>query len=170
QEIDAWLDALPVRQRALALFLYASDLTRDQIADAVALPPAALAAAFGGVKTDLLNFFRMEWEAPPPPPIPPGPAIEYRETGVALAALLAPDAAATATARITGISSDLYAGWSLLATVTGLPADRSLALGGPILLEPDKPERRRMVAVALAEISDPHDETRRFLVKAFAID
>ena len=31
-EIDAWLDALPARQRALALSLYASDATHDKIA------------------------------------------------------------------------------------------------------------------------------------------
>jgi hypothetical protein len=187
-EIDAWLDALPARQRALALFLYASDVKRDEIADAVGLPGAGLAIASRGVKADLLKFFRHQWESAPPPPIPGGPALEYREAGQALAALLAPGeapreapgeatggaaltpAAAAPTVRITGISSEIYAGWSLLARVTGLPADRSLELAAPILLEPDKPGRRRMIAVALDEISDPHDATRRFLVKAFAID
>lgn len=186
-EIDAWLDALPARQRALALFLYASDLSRAEIADAIGLPIGVLPTAFREVKADLLKFFRQEWEAAPPPPTPGGQAIEYREAGQALAALLGPPAApppapgsaapaAPPTAasapnvRITGISSDVYAGWSLLAIVTGLPPERSLELPAPIILEPDKPGRRRMIAVVLEEISDRNDQTRRFLIKAFAID
>jgi len=184
-EIDAWLDALPARQRALALSLYASDATHDQIAAAVGLPPAGLAAAQQGVKGDLLNFYRADWSAAPPPPIPADPAIEYSEAGRQFAALLVPAAlvpaalapgtapaaaAARTTVRISGISRDIYAGWSLLATVTGLPADRSIALDAPVLLDPDKPDHRRMIAVALDEMSDPHDATRRFLVKAYAID
>ena len=44
-EIDAWLDALPARQRALALSLYASDATHDEITDAVGLPPDGLTGA-----------------------------------------------------------------------------------------------------------------------------
>ncbi len=185
QEIDAWLEALPARQRAIALFLYASDVTNDDIAEAVGLAPAELGAAFRAVKADLLKFFRQEWEAAPPPPAPASPAVEFREAGQALAPLLAPPVAPPAilsqaapsppapppiTARVTGISTDLYSGWSLLATVTGLASDRGLEIAAPILLEPDKPGRRRMVAVALDEISDPQDKTRRFLIKAFAID
>src|SRR5205823_15126420 len=65
---------------------------------------------------------------------------------------------------------DVYAGWSLLATVTRLPPERSLELADPILLEPDKPGRRRMIAIGAEEISDPKDNPRRFLLKAFAID
>ncbi len=169
-EIDAWLDALPARQRALALLLYASGLTHQQMADAVGLPPSALAAAFGGVKDDLLKFFREESVGPPPPPIPPAPAIEYREAGQSLAGLLKPDPAGSATVRITGISRHVYAGWSLFATVTGLPPDRSLDVDQPILIVPDAPGKRRMIVVARDEIGDPHDDTRRFLLKAFAID
>lgn len=170
QEIDAWLDALPARQRALALLLYAPELTDNEMADAVGLPPPALAVALRGVKASLLKFFRAESNNAPPPAIPPRPAAETPEAGWALAALLQPVAALPAAARITGISRDVYAGWSLFATVTGLSPDRPLDLGEPILLEPDGPGRRRMIVVALDEISDPRDLPRRFLLKAFAID
>lgn len=71
---------------------------------------------------------------------------------------------------ITGISRELYSGWSLLATVSGLPPDRGLDLREPVLLEPDVPGRKRMIAVAADEITRPGDKFRRFLVKAFAID
>jgi hypothetical protein len=169
-EIDAWLDALAARQRALALALYASDVTHDEIADAVGLPPGGLADALHGVKGDLLNFFRADWEAAVPPPIPAGPAMEYHEAGQGFGTLLMPASTAAASVRVTGISRDIYGGWSLLATVTGLPADRSLQLDGPVLLAADEPGHRRMIAVALDEISDPHSEIRRFLVKAYAID
>ena len=173
-EIDAWLAALPARQRALAAFLYASDVGNNTVADAVGLPPAALAAASRGVKSNLLRFFRSDWDAPTPPPVPDAPAIEFSEAAQDLAVLLAPPASpdrpAAMTARVTGISSEVYAGWSLLATVTGLPADRQLELAAPILLEPDAPGHRRMIAVALDEIADSHDAIRRFLVKAYAID
>src|SRR5579883_1141287 len=40
-EVDAWLDGLPPRQRALALFLYASDVTAKEEAEALGLPLAA---------------------------------------------------------------------------------------------------------------------------------
>src|SRR5207248_10419184 len=39
QEIDAWLDGLPPKQRAIALLLYASHLTQREMAAAVGLPP-----------------------------------------------------------------------------------------------------------------------------------
>ena len=58
----------------------------------------------------------------------------------------------------------------MLATIRGLPADRNLELGEPILVEPDRPGHRRMIVVGLEEISDPHEASRRFLLKAFAID
>ncbi|HEX3953623.1 MAG TPA: hypothetical protein VHW90_08630 [Stellaceae bacterium] len=196
-EIDAWLDALPPRQRAIALFLYASDTSRDDVAEAVGLPATDIEGASRDVKADLLRFFRENWDRPLPPPIPPAPAVEFREADAPLAAILKPlgppfpliPVAATKplpgaapppappppnvagiTAKVTGISSDVYAGWSLLVTVTGLPPDRSLDLHEPILLAPNASGRRRMIAVALDEISDPHDEKRRFLLKAFAID
>lgn len=167
-EIDSWLDALTARQRALALFLYASEPTQDEIADAIGLPPDAVAAASRGVKDDLLKFFRADWTAAPP--APRDRAIQHDAAGQDLAALLVPNSTVAASARVTGISRDIYAGWSLLATVTGLPGDRNLELGAPILLAPDEPGHRRMIAVAVDEISDPHDKIRRFLVKAFAID
>lgn len=174
-EIDAWLDALPPRQRALAVSLYASAATPREIAAALGLPAGGVDAALRGVKTDLLQYYRADWNAAPPPPVPSDPPLEYREAAQPLAALLAPQPTSAAgnpaaKMRITGISPDIYAGWSLLATVTGLPPGRGLQLNGPILLEPDRPGHRRMIAVALDEISDPHDATRRFLLKAYALD
>jgi DNA-directed RNA polymerase specialized sigma24 family protein len=179
-EIDAWLDGLPVRQRVLALLLYAAGLTQQEMADAVGLSVPALPAASNRVKGDLLKFFRAETDSTPAPSAAPGPAsgpaIRYREAGQGLATLLQPGAASPAavrtpvTVRITGISGDVYAGWSLLATVRGLPAERTLEIGEPILVEPDRPGHRRMIVVAAEEVSDPHDASRRFLLKAFAID
>jgi len=184
-EIDAWLEALPARRRTLALFLYASGLNPQEMADATGLPPAALAGEFRGVKNDLLKFFRSEVSSTPPPPIP-GPAMEYRIGGPNLAGLLAPaapppqatpagsgPASAPANAprlRITGIAPDIYAGWSMLASATGLPPERTLEIGEPLLLEPDAPGHRRMIVTAAEEVSDPHDQVRRFLLKAYAID
>jgi DNA-directed RNA polymerase specialized sigma24 family protein len=179
QEIDAWLDGLPAKQRAIALLLYASHLTQQEMASAVGLPPPGLAAGFRGVKTDLLKFFRAESDsapaAPASAPRPPASTMEYRVAGQPLAALLTPDPRKAdgqkpASVRITGISSDVYAGWSLLATVIGLPPERGLEISEPLLVEPDGPGRRRMIVVASDEISDPPDNPRRFLLKAFAID
>lgn len=191
-EIDAWLDGLPTRQRSLALFLYSPHPNRKEVADAVGLPPAALTSEFGSVKGGLLRFFRSETDVAPPPPSPAGPAMQYSVAGATLGGLLKPPGAPPAATgsppakppptkppptgatpsnvRITGISQDIYAGWSLLATITGLPADRSLDVDAPILLEPDTPGRRRMIVVGVEEISDRHDQTRRFLLKAYAID
>ena len=56
------------------------------------------------------------------------------------------------------------------AIVTKVPPDRSVEISEPFLLEPDAPERRRMIVTAVDEISDPHDAPRRFLIKAYAID
>jgi DNA-directed RNA polymerase specialized sigma24 family protein len=170
QEIDAWLDALPARERALALLLYASNVTREEMADAVGLSLPALAVAFRGAKIDLLKFFREEWIDAPPPPTQPSPGMEYREAGVPLADLIRPDSGRAFTAHITGISGDIFAGWSLLATLPGLPADRNLDLAQPILVEPDRPGRKRMIVVGADEIGSPHELPRRFLLKAFAID
>ena len=105
-----------------------------------------------------------------PPPIPDAPAIEYREAGQDLPALIAPEAKAAAKLRITGTSNDIYAGWSLIASVTGLAADRRLDLDAPVILEPDEAGHHRMLSIGIEEIGDAHDEVRRFLVKAYAID
>lgn len=175
-EIDAWLDALPPRQRAVALFLYASRLGDRQMADAVGLPPAALDEGFQQAKTGLLKFFRAEPDAVPSASDPPaGRAMAYSLAGQSLADLLNPQSnqpgyQRAAAVRITGISSHFYAGWSLLATVTGLPSEQSLEIPEPILVVPDQPEKQRMIVVAADEISDPHDTPRRFLLKAYAID
>jgi hypothetical protein len=180
-EIDAWLNGLPPRQRTLALFLYASHLSEQQMADAVRLAPTALAEGFKEAKTGLLRFFRAEPDAVPvaaDPPAPMGRAMAYSLAGQSLAELLNPPpkppaprpALPAAAVHITGISADFYAGWSLLATVTGLPPDQALDISEPILVTPDQPEHRRMIVVAAAEISDPHDKPRRFLLKAYAID
>jgi len=72
--------------------------------------------------------------------------------------------------RITGISPDIYSGWSLLATATGLPREQSLEIREPFLLEPDARGQKRMIVTGAAEITDPGDNPRRFLLKAFAID
>jgi len=72
--------------------------------------------------------------------------------------------------RISGISPDIYSGWSLLATATGLPPEQTLEIREPFLLEPDLPNHKRMIVTAAAEISNPGDNPRRFLLKAFAID
>jgi hypothetical protein len=227
-EIDAWLNALAPRRRAVALFLYASHPKPEEIAGAIGESPAALSAQFREVKSDLLKFFRADWSSAPPPPIPAGPAMEYSVASPPLAALLAapppepakpaepqaenapvkpdeppvgeksekdtkvvkakktkdanpPESAAKPdpkpsvppgrpTVRITGIAPDIFAGWSLLATVTGLAPERSLDIKEPLLVLPNDPERRRMIVTAAEEISDPHDETRHFLLKAYAID
>jgi DNA-directed RNA polymerase specialized sigma24 family protein len=44
-EIDAWLDALPARQRVLALLLYAAGQTPQEMADAAGLPVAPKSTA-----------------------------------------------------------------------------------------------------------------------------
>ncbi|MBV9827882.1 MAG: hypothetical protein JO001_19805 [Alphaproteobacteria bacterium] len=192
-EIDAWINALPPRRRALALFLYASDLQQPDIAQALGISPAAMAPEFRDVKGDLLKFFRAEADVVPASPASAAPAMEYKIADANLAALLQPQpqtagsptagdnplaagpgrqpgAAANPRIRITGISPDIYAGWSLLATVTGLPAERNLEINAPLLLVPNVPEHRRMIVTGVEEISDPHDATRRFLLKAYAID
>src|SRR5579864_8798459 len=92
-EIDAWLDALPPRQRAVALFLYASRLSDRQMAEAVGLPPAALADGFLQAKTGLLKFFRADPDAVPSAsdlPAPAGRAMAYSIAGQSLADLLNP--------------------------------------------------------------------------------
>jgi DNA-directed RNA polymerase specialized sigma24 family protein len=193
QEIDQWLDSLPPRERALTLFLYASDVTPDQVAAAVGEPLGALNRRLAASKGDLLRIFREEWNVMDAPRA--GPAIEYRETGQSFAALLPPAVShapqaptppqpesidpparsrvldgAVSGLRVTGISDDLYAGWSLLATARNLPRGERIEIGEPFLLEPDTAGLKRMLVVGIAEIGNPYDEIRRFLLKAYAVD
>jgi DNA-directed RNA polymerase specialized sigma24 family protein len=227
-EIDAWLDGLPPRQRAVALFLYASDVQPSDVAAAIGLPADSMGRAVATTKINLLQFFRddadsaiptaaglpsvrpaavvatrspsMEISAPgfspsstrgssatglrsgsgprstppaapntPPMSINPAPA----DPAPVAAAPLPPNSVAGAPAaqlRITGISPDIYSGWSLLATATGLPREQSLEIRKPFLLEPDARSQKRMIVTGAAEITDPGDNPRRFLLKAFAID
>jgi hypothetical protein len=72
--------------------------------------------------------------------------------------------------RVTGISDDLYAGWSLLATGQNLPRGQRIAITQPFLLEPDAAGVKRMLVVDIAEIGDPRAVARHFLLKAYAID
>ena len=181
-EIDAWLDSLPPRQRAVALFLYASDVGEAEIAAAVGVPRSVLAQASAATKANLMTFFRQE-PPPPPPDRSAGPSMAYRIVAAAGPAAGEPGRAAPETApegrpepgepaamRIVGISADLYSGWSMMAFATGLPPGRGFDIKEPVVLEPDTPGRKRMIAVAAQEVSDPGDRYRRFLVKAYAID
>lgn len=196
QEIDQWLDSLPPRQRALTLFLYASDVTPQEIAAAVGEPAGALTRQFAASKADLLRIFHEDWQEPLSGPRA-APAIQYRESGEGLHALLQGGAAAPATSapasspdnapaaapaastrvdgvlpslRVTGISDDLYAGWSLLATGRNLPRGQRISIAQPFLLEPDAAGMKRMLVVDIAEIGNPGIEPRHFLLKAYAID
>jgi len=191
QEIDQWLDSLPPRERALTLFLY-SDVTPRDIAAAIGEPPGALARQFTASKTDLLRVFREERDALGAPHA--GPSIEYHVVGQGMAALVTPGAAPPPPAaadnpaapvgearrdlasdgapamRVTGISSDLYAGWSLLAIVKNLPRGQSIDVRDPFLLEPDTPGLKRMLVVGAVELGKPRGDIRRFLLKAYAVD
>ncbi len=170
-EIDAWLDGLPPRERALALFLYASDVTPTEVAGAVGVPLQALAKDNAATKSGLLAFSRERRDGTPHLPAPE-PAMGYRIAGTSLVRLLRPGRAADRPAgavRITGISSDLYAGWSLLAIAVDLPPDKSLDIDSPFILATDN-GNKQYLAVAAAEISKPSDPVRRFLLKAYAID
>lgn len=193
QEIDQWLDSLPPRQRALSLFLYASDITPKEIADALGEPPGALTRQQSASKTDLMRIFREDWQEPAAS-ARTGPQMAYSEGGAGLAALMEagtppapattpttdpPPAAAAAkpavdgglgSLKVTGISEDLYAGWSLLAIARNLPRGQRVTIAEPFLLEPDGADIKRMLVTDIAEIGDPNAETRRFLLKAYAID
>ena len=179
-EIDAWLGGLPPRQRAMALFLYASDVTPNEAAAAVGLKPSAAGTAFGDAKAGLLHYFRNDAAAPVRVD-GKAPAMQITDAGgfaEPLPALLRPTAAAPGTVlpgeppglRVTGISSEIYAGWSLLATATGLDHGKRLQIAAPLLLEPDTPGRKRMIVTDAVELSVPGDSPRRFLLKAYAID
>src|SRR5579885_3254448 len=140
-EVDAWLDGLPPRQRALALFLYASDVTAKEEAEALGLPLAAVSAGAARSRQGMLSYFRDGEDGAAPP----------------------------AAVRITGISPDLYAGWSLLAAVTGLPREQTLGVAAPFVVERDG-GGKRLIVTASAEITKPEAATRRFLLKAYTID
>jgi len=171
-EVDAWLDGLPPRQRALALFLYASDVTAKEEAEALGLPLAAVSAGAARSRQGMLSYFRDGED---------GAATLARTRKAApdgaapssFAALLEParaeGAAPPAAVRITGISPDLYAGWSLLAAVTGLPREQTLGVAAPFVVERDG-GGKRLIVTASAEITKPEAATRRFLLKAYTID
>jgi DNA-directed RNA polymerase specialized sigma24 family protein len=197
QEIDQWLNALPPRQRALSLFLYASDVSPQEIAAAVGESPSALGSQFNASKADLLHIFHEEWQEPVS--ASNTPAIAFAFTGQGLAGLMKGGGATAAPAsptplastandvppslpptappldgapslRVTGISDDLYAGWSLLATAYHLPRGQRISITEPFILQPDRSGMKRMLVTDIAEIGDPLSETRRFLLKAYAID
>ncbi|MBV9861391.1 MAG: sigma-70 family RNA polymerase sigma factor [Alphaproteobacteria bacterium] len=228
REIDAWLDGLNPQQRALAIFLYNSEVSPDQVAAAVGVPPGAISREIGETKTNLLRFFREDADAQAERPRA-GPPIEYRfrsqgerrrreadaaprdrsspssryrsqgDTEAAeraearwpaayqplngpaldpppeasgpalpLVALLVPGRPESI--RITGISSDIYGGWSLLAAVKGLTPGQRVDVSEPFLLLPGQQGHKRMLVVGLQEISSPAGDIRRFLLKAFSID
>lgn len=178
-EIDAWLDGLPPKERALSLFQYASNVTPQEVAHAIGIPVAAVRHDSMLARGRLLSYFREE-ESGTPPPSASGSAIEYREAGTPLTGLIdvsndesksgGPEPSPVAV-RINGISSDLYAGWSLLATVTGLPADQSLDIHGPVMLAAGSGDgERRLIVTRAVEITKPSATIRRFLLKAYTID
>lgn len=178
-EIDAWLDGLPPLQRALALFQYASDVTRPEEEAALGIAPMALRKDSTAAKTNLMTYFHEDEEAAPN--VAPRPPIEYRQAGTPVAKLLevsapasgppAADGVPGATLRVTGISADLLAGWSLLAVASGLPPDRGLDIVAPIMLAVGEGDRqRRVIVVAADEITRPDAPLRRYLLKAYAID
>jgi DNA-directed RNA polymerase specialized sigma24 family protein len=218
-EVDQWLESMPPRQRALSLFLYASDVMPGEIAAAIGEPRAALTRQFAASKGDLMRIFREEWTPASTASASGGPAMQFSMRGPSLAALMKPGAtpaaasasqsapaasgaaatdemvapangtavaarpAALTTAdppapqpgvlpalRVTGISDDLYAGWSLLAIGRDLPPGQRIAISQPFVLEPDRAGIKRMLVVDIAEIGDSRAATRRFLLKAYAID
>ncbi|HVC51300.1 MAG TPA: hypothetical protein VND87_04695 [Stellaceae bacterium] len=174
-EIDAWLDGLSPRERALALFQYASDVTPQEVADAVGISLAALKRNSTIPRKNLLWYFREDEDSTPALP-DTGPAIQYREAGTPLTSVAQPVAAAGGPAappalHITGISRELYGGWSLLATVTGLPPDQSLDIPGPIIVAAGSGDtERRLIVTRALEITKPDAEVRRFLLKAYTLD
>lgn len=202
QEVDQWLDSMPPRERALSLFLYASNVTPREVAEAVGEPPGAIGHQLAAGKADLMHIYDENWEEPLNGP-DAEPAMKFTESGEGFSALMqannapaaaqpatpqaaanaddrqtpvAPTAARDATSnglgslKVTGISDMLYAGWSLLATASELPRGQHIAVTQPFLLQPDSPKVKRMLVTDIAEIGNPNAETRRFLLKAYAID
>jgi len=116
-------------------------------------------------------------EKPEPPTTPAIPSPDAPTSAGAPPA--APPASATSAApprsglnalKVTGISDMIYSGWSLLATAQGLPRGQHIGVTQPFFLEPDSPGVKRMLVTNIAEIGSPDAETRRFLLKAYAID
>ncbi|HEX5320839.1 MAG TPA: hypothetical protein VFW46_16895 [Stellaceae bacterium] len=176
-EIDAWLDGLPPLQRALALFQYASDVTPREVAGALGIEPLAFKRDTAASRNSLMSYFREQEDGIVNNPPAATPPIEYREAGTTFAKLLetaaTPNqsgAAVGPSLRISGISTDLYAGWSLLAIATGLPPDKGLDIVGPVVLATDGDNSKRMIAVAAAEITRPDEPIRRYLIKAYTVD
>jgi DNA-directed RNA polymerase specialized sigma24 family protein len=178
-EMDAWLDGLPPMQRALALFQYASDVSRQDEAAALGIAPILLRKDSTAAKNNLMSFFHEDEDAAPN--VAPSSPIQYREAGTTVAKLLevnataagAPNPAAPLgpTLQITGISADLLAGWSLLAVATGLPPDKGLDIVAPIMLAVGGGDKqRRVLVVAADEITRPDAPIRRYLLKAYALD
>lgn len=204
QEIDQWVNSMPPRERALSLFLYASNVTQKEIAEEVGEKPGAIGRQLATGKADLLHIYDENWQEPLSGP-KANPAMKYTEAGEGFEALMtatekpatpaAPtpppaadttvDAAGAAPVRapgnntpdngigalkVTGISDLLYSGWSLIATARGLPRGQRIAVTQPFLIEPDSSAIKRMLVTDIAEISDPDADTRRFLLKAYAVD
>jgi hypothetical protein len=181
EEIDAWLDGLSPQERALAVFLYASDVSSQQIADAVGIPISSLNRDFALTKTKLLSYLREDDGIAPAPggrDREYGPAVQYRFADASVAEMMRADPPAhgdpvpgnpAATLRISGISTDLFAGWSLLAIVNGLPPDQTLRVNTPFIVAADG-GTKRMIVVGVAEITASELPVRRFLLKAYAID
>jgi DNA-directed RNA polymerase specialized sigma24 family protein len=117
-----------------------------------------------------------EKPAPSAPPAAPAPDATASASGAPSAAAPVtatptdPPAGGLGSLKVTGISDMIYSGWSLIATTQGLPRGQRIAITQPFLLEPDSPGIKRMLVTDVAEISDPDAETRRFLLKAYAID
>jgi DNA-directed RNA polymerase specialized sigma24 family protein len=210
QEIDQWLESMPPRERALSLFLYASNVTPRDIAEAVGEKPAGLSRRLDAGRANLMRIFDENWQEPAPASTRSGPAMQFSESGGGFAALMkttAPPEAAPSAApapagssptgnapaadaapaireaatppsagsglgalKVTGISDVIYSGWSLLATARDLPRGQRVSVTQPFLLEPDSPRVKRMLVTDIAEIGDPSADTRRFLLKAYAID
>src|SRR5579885_559312 len=164
-EVDAWLDGL-------APFLYASDVTAKEEAEALGLPLAAVSAGTARSRQGMLSYFR-DGEDGAATLARTRKAVQDGAAPSSFAALLEParaeGAAPPAAVRITGISPDLYAGWSLLAAVTGLPREQTLGVAAPFVVERDG-GGKRLIVTASAEITKPAAATRRFLLKAYTID
>jgi len=117
-----------------------------------------------------------EKPASPSPPAAPAPDATASADGAppamvpAAATSIAPPRGGLGSLKVTGISDMIYSGWSLLATAQGLPRGQHIAVTQPFLLEPDSPGIKRMLVTDIAEIGSPDAETRRFLLKAYAID
>ena len=187
----------PRERRADRCSFYSSDVTPREIAVAVGEPPGAMTHQLAASKADLMHIYDQNWQEPLSG-ARSEPAIKYSETGEGFAALMksadspapapppvasaaetpppaappprAPADGALSALKVTGISGDVYAGWSLLATARDLPRGQRISVAQPFLLEPDNADTKRMLVTDIAEIGSAEAETRRFLLKAYAID